>query len=65
MKDSKHKILSSQLAVSKFSLSKMVQGRLVLKEFASLFKHNAGIDNDSADTLTCLDMTEKLNDTIN
>lgn len=48
-----------------FPSQRMVQGHLMLlKEFASLFKHNAGIDNDSADTLTCLDMTEKLSDTI-
>lgn len=52
------------LLYQSFPSQRMVQGRLMLKEFASLFKHNAGIDNDSADTLTCLDMIEKLSDTI-
>ena len=40
----------------------MVRWRLWLEEFAPLFKHVAGIDNDAADALSRLEMIEKLSD---
>ena len=42
----------------------MVHWHLMLEEFAPLFKHVAGVDNDAADALSRLEMIEKLSDVI-
>ena len=43
---------------------RMVRWRLMLEEFAPLFKHVAGVHNDAADSLSRLEMIEKLSDAI-
>ena len=44
---------------------RMVRWRLMLEEFAPMFKHVAGVDNDAADALSRLDMLIDKRDTIN
>ena len=43
----------------------MIYWRLILKEWHPAIKHAAGVDNDGADALSCLDIDNKDFDTIN
>ena len=44
---------------------RMVQWRLLLKEYHPFFKHVAGVKNDAADALSWLEMIFKVSDELN
>ena len=46
-------------------LQRMIQWRLMLKEWHPTIKHDAGVDNDGADALSQLDIDNKVFDIIN